>query len=101
MHQLFSFAQTERQTHGNVEAYPRPTAPPHASPPAERRGGSIASATALAGYRFYIIQKDGDVIGPPKEYELADDTGALLEAKQLVNEAAYVTLLTATWLDAA
>jgi hypothetical protein len=39
----------------------------------------------MPDYRFYIIQKDGHITGPPKACELANDTAALQEAKQLVN----------------
>ncbi|HEY0223690.1 MAG TPA: hypothetical protein VGC38_04170 [Pseudolabrys sp.] len=35
-------------------------------------------------YRFYTIQKDGHINGPPKELTFPDDAAALKEAKQLL-----------------
>ena len=46
-----------------------------------RTGGA-----AMAEYRFYPIQKDGHLLGPPKIMNLPDDDAAIKAAKGLYDE---------------
>jgi hypothetical protein len=39
-------------------------------------------------YRFYSMDKDGHIAGPPAAHELPNDAAAMTEAKQLVNGSA-------------
>jgi hypothetical protein len=36
-------------------------------------------------YRFYAIQKDGHIVGPPSDLNLPDDLAAVTEGKKLLS----------------
>jgi hypothetical protein len=40
----------------------------------------------VAQYRFYPIQKDGHLLGPPRIMDLPDDDAAIKAAKELTDE---------------
>ena len=48
---------------------------------APRMGGA-----AMAEYRFYPIQKDGHLLGPPRIMDLSDNDAAIKAAKGLTDE---------------
>ena len=39
----------------------------------------------MPDYRFYVVNKDGHIAGPPLVVDCADDEAAVKEAKQLVD----------------